>query len=138
MRTNTIGAGTVTARFAKGASARHLEVIGQTVFKIAKLHTTTAQKLITQGSVSGAGHVASKPGEPPNRDTGVLDNNIEASRVEKLKSISSSNAVYAAAQEFGNPETNLEARPYMKPARIKVAPELPKALAKVTRDIIRN
>lgn len=114
MRIKTKGAERVIARFSRNASPQKIERIGKAVFAAAQLHTATAQKLITQGSISGKGHVPSKPGEPPNRDTGVLDNNIEAARAGQLKATSSSNAPYAAALEFGT--SKIDARPYMGPA----------------------
>jgi hypothetical protein len=114
MKVKTKGGGAVTARLKRISSQEHVTLIGKAVFEGAKLHTVTAQRLITSGSVSGKGHVASRPGEPPNRDTGVLDNNIEASQVGVLKSISASNAPYAAALELGT--SRIAARPYMAPA----------------------
>ena len=35
-----------------------------------------AERSITQGSISGKGHIPSFPGEPPNADTRLLDTNI--------------------------------------------------------------
>jgi hypothetical protein len=40
---------------------------------------------ITEGSVSGKGHVPSLPGEPPNADTHVLSNSITADSPAPLK-----------------------------------------------------
>lgn len=81
-----------------------------------------AFRSISAGSVSGKGHVPSKPGEPPNRDTGVLQANIEAQLVEPLVAEVSSNAPYAAALEFGS--SKVAARPSMRPARDKMAPTI--------------
>lgn len=81
-----------------------------------------AFRSISAGSVSGKGHVPSKPGEPPNRDTGVLQANIEAQLVEPLVAEVSSNAPYAAALEFGS--SKVAARPSMRPARDKMAPKI--------------
>lgn len=81
-----------------------------------------AFRSISAGSVSGKGHVPSKPGEPPNRDTGVLQANIEAQLVEPLVAEVSSNAPYAAVLEFGT--SKMAARPSMRPARDKKAPEI--------------
>jgi hypothetical protein len=73
-----------------------------------------AQISISEGAVSGKNHVPSKPGEPPNQDTGVLANNIETVLVEPLRVEVSSNAPYAAALEYGT--TKMAARPYMSRA----------------------
>lgn len=83
---------------------------------------------ITAGAVSGKEHVASAPGEPPNADTNVLSNNIEGALIGPLKAETSSNAPYAAAQEFGNESANLPERPYMRPAATR---QRPKAQARV-------
>lgn len=73
-----------------------------------------AQILITTGAVSGKGHVPSRPGEPPNQDTGVLAGNIETTLKRPLVVEVSSNAPYAGIEfDFGN----VAARPYMRPAR---------------------
>ena len=79
-----------------------------------------AQLSITAGSVSGTGHFPSKPGEPPNNDTGVLKNNIETISTGPLTIEVQSKAPYAVAQEFGN--SRLPERPYMRPAAKKMKP----------------
>ncbi|BEV00077.1 HK97-gp10 family putative phage morphogenesis protein [Novosphingobium olei] len=86
-----------------------------------------AFRSISEGSVSGKGHVPSKPGEPPNRDTGVLQAGIENRMVSDLEAEVSSNAPYAAPLEFGT--SRMEARPYMRPARDKMAPEVQRLFA---------
>ncbi len=81
-----------------------------------------AHKLISEGSVSGAGHVPSKPGEPPNRDTGVLQAHIETSQPDPLTVEVKSSAPYAAALEFGT--SKMAERPYMRPARDSEEPKI--------------
>jgi HK97 gp10 family phage protein len=81
-----------------------------------------AFRSISAGSVSGKGHVPSKPGEPPNRDTGILQANIEAQLIEPLVAEVSSNAPYSAPLEFGS--SKAAARPFMRPARDKMAPKI--------------
>lgn len=61
-------------------------------------------------------HRASAPGQPPANDLGALANSFKAVP-QKLnqyayKNIVGSNLVYAAALQYGNPETNLLPRPY--------------------------
>lgn len=84
-----------------------LKVAGQLI-------ETEAALLITTGSVSGAGHVASLPGEPPNNNLGTLKGNIETVQESPTRVVVSSNAPYAAALEFGT--SRMQARPYMAPA----------------------
>jgi HK97 gp10 family phage protein len=70
--------------------------------------------MITDGAVSGKGHVPSLPGNPPLEDTGVLRTNIETTQPAPLHVEVSSNAPYAAALEFGT--SRMQPRPYMQPA----------------------
>lgn len=74
-----------------------------------------AQLSITNGAVSGAGHVPSAPGEPPNNDTGVLAGNIETTQEKPLEVKVSSNAPYSGSLEFG--DSKIAERPFMRPAR---------------------
>ena len=88
--------------------------VGAALFVGGQQIQVAAQISITEGAVSGKGHVPSAPGAPPNNDTAVLANNIETTQIEIDHVEVSSNAPYAAAQEFGN--SRLPARPYMAPA----------------------
>lgn len=96
----------------------------------------TAELSITAGSVSGANHVASAPGEAPNADTRLLDTSIETtgSRPD-MKVKVTSNAPYSADLELGT--SKMAARPFMAPATRKerrAAVELVrKAVARVAR-----
>lgn len=99
-----------------------VKAAGGVLFVGADMIKAEAQRSITAGSVSGKGHVPAPPGEPPNNDTGVLKNNIEAVLKEPLLSEVSSNAPYAAPPEFGT--SKMAARPYMRPARDKMKPKI--------------
>lgn len=89
------------------------------IFATAQDIAVDAAVSITTGAVSGKGHVPSKPGQPPNADTHVLSNSIEATSPGPLKAEVSANAPYAAAQELGSEIRNLPERPYMRPAAAK-------------------
>lgn len=89
--------------------------ISKALFVAADEGKAHAQRLITEGSVSGKGHVPSRPGEPPNNDTGVLRSHIEATQPAPLVAEIRSEAPYAAALEFGT--SKMAARPYMAPTR---------------------
>lgn len=95
-----------------------------------------AQLSINRGSVSGKGHVPSLPGEPPNRDTGVLSGNIEALQEGPLRAIAASNAPYSRPLEFGT--SKMEARPFMRPAAAKVKPGVQKLVADAVAKALRN
>lgn len=95
-----------------------------------------AFRSISAGSVYGKNHVPSAPGEPPNRDTGVLQAHIENRMVSDLEAEVSSNAPYAAPLEFGT--SKMAARPYMRPARDKVAPEMQRLFAAEINKLIQR
>lgn len=88
--------------------------VGQALFVAGQEIEIEAELSITRGSVSGKHHVQSRPGEPPNNDTGILAGNIETTEISPLRVEVSSNAPYAAALEFGT--SKMAARPYMRPA----------------------
>lgn len=110
--------------------------LGAVIYAGADLIKTEARLSITRGSVSGKGHVASLPGEPPNRDTGHLDTNIEATRTAPLKAEVRSKAEYAVPLEFGT--SKMAARPYMRPATKKKRPAIERMVAAEVRRIIRG
>lgn len=89
----------------------------QALFAGGNLIQVAAQTSITEGSISGAGHVASAPGEPPNADTRLLDTSIETTGDPgALKVEVSSNAPYSVPLEDGS--SKMAARPFMRPASI--------------------
>ena len=95
-----------------------------------------AEHSITEGSISGKGHVPSLPGEPPNADTRLLDSSIETEMPdgpEGGRVTVTSNAPYGAFLEFGT--SKMAPRPYMAPAaekvKDKVAPLVAAAIKKV-------
>ena len=99
-----------------------VKAAGRVLYVGADMIRSEAFRSISAGSVSGKGHVPSQPGEPPNRDTGVLQANLKAELVAPLEAQVTSEAPYAAALEFGS--SRMEARPYMRPARDKKAGEI--------------
>lgn len=96
--------------------------IGQALFVAGEAIQIDAQISITNGAVSGKGHVPSKPGDPPKADTHLLADNIETLQPAPLRVEVSSNAPYAVALEFGT--SKMAERPYMRPALAKNRKEL--------------
>lgn len=92
-----------------------VRLVGSALFVGGETIQTEAQRLISMGAVSGKGHVASAPGEPPNYDSGVLANNIETTHPEPLRVLVGSYAPYASPLQFGT--SRMAARPYMDVAR---------------------
>lgn len=88
--------------------------VGKALFAAGNLIQVDAQLSITDGAVSGKGHVPSRPGEAPNADTHLLADNIETVQPKPLLVEVSSNAPYSAELEFGT--SKMAARPFMGPA----------------------
>lgn len=102
--------------------------VAKALFAAGQLIENEAALSITRGSVSGKGHVPSKPGEPPNSDTHRLDRSIETVRVGPLKVKVQATASYAVPLEFST--SRMAARPFMRPARDKKKDEARDLVAK--------
>ncbi|MFE0754173.1 HK97 gp10 family phage protein [Inquilinus sp. NPDC058860] len=94
----------------------HREV-GKAVVAAANLVAAEAAASIAAGWISGPDHVPSKPGEPPNADTGRLHGAIDVVRRGETAAEVVSAAPYAADLEFGT--ARVAARPYLRPATAK-------------------
>lgn len=112
------------------AAARKVLFVGSDMIR------AEAFQSISRGAVSGKGHVPSSPGEPPNRDTGVLQAHLENKMTGPLEAQVTSSAPYAAALEFGT--SKMAARPYMRPARDKKAPEIQRLFASEIEKLVRS
>ncbi|WP_266030407.1 HK97-gp10 family putative phage morphogenesis protein [Brucella intermedia] len=97
-----------------------------------------AERSITEGSVSGAGHIPSLPGQPPNRDTGHLDTNIETTvEAQNPPTVHvTSHAEYSAALEYGT--SKMAERPFMRPATEKNRKNVSSKVAEAVRVTIRR
>lgn len=98
-----------------------------------------AEHSITDGSISGKGHIPSNPGEPPNADTRLLDSSIETVLVdgpEGGKVNVESNAPYAAHLEFGT--SKMAERPYMRPAAERQRKKASELVAAAMRGVVRR
>lgn len=126
----TVGGGVVKVRGGsplsvklRSASGPDLERrVGQALFAAGNQIEVEAALSITRGAVSGANHVPSRPGEPPNADTHQLDRSIETVQITPLKVEVSANAPHAVPLEFGT--SKMAARPFMRPAAEKVRPKV--------------
>lgn len=97
-----------------------------------------AERSITEGSVSGPGHVPSLPGQPPNRDTGHLDTNIETTvEAQNPPTVHvTSHTEYSAALEYGT--SKMAERPFMRPATEKNRKNVSSKVAAAVRVTIRR
>lgn len=109
---------------------------GAAVYEAADAIRAEAFRSISAGSVSGAGHVPSAPGEAPNRDTGYLQSRLSNVETGPVSAEVRSEAEYAAALEFGT--SRMAARPYMRPARDKEAPKAQERLVKQIDRLVRR
>lgn len=113
-------------RFIQGAKEhiRHLtrareinDAVVAAMYAAGQLVEIDAEHSITSGSISGANHVPSLPGQPPNADTRLLDTNIETTIRRRGRNPVvqvMSNAPYAMFLEFGT--SRMAERPYLRPA----------------------
>lgn len=97
-----------------------------------------AEHSITAGSISGKGHVPSRPGQPPNRDTGDLDKNIETTvEAQNPPTVHvTSHMPYSAALEYGT--SKMAARPFMRPATEKNRKKVGQKVANAVRIAVRK
>lgn len=110
--------------------------IGKAIFAGGQAIQVEAQLSITRGSVSGKGHVPSKPGQPPSGDTGILDGAIETVQTDPLTVEVSSNAPYSVALEYGT--SKMAARPFMRPAAEKERSNVARLTAEAVRRAVRK
>jgi len=97
---------------------------------------TEAQRLITTGAVSGRGHVASRPGQAPNNDTGDLANGIIVRQLAPLRVEIVATAAHSAALELGT--SKIAERPYMRPAADATRLLVKQLVSKAARRAIRR
>lgn len=113
-----------------------VKTAGHVVFVGSDMIRAEAFRSISAGSVSGKGHVPSAPGEPPNRDTGVLQGGLENNQTGPISAEVRSTAAYAAPLEFGS--SKMAARPYMRPARDKEAPRIQRLFAQEIGKLVKS
>ena len=123
-------------RLQRLSSAEVVRVAGAVVYEAADDIRAEAFRSISAGSVSGAGHVPSAPGEAPNRDTGNLQAHLVSAQTGPLTAEVRSEAAYASALEFGT--SKMAARPYMRPARDKQAGPAQRRLVEQINRLIRR
>lgn len=125
------------ARLKRMTSAQVTVEVTRALFVAGKQIEIEAETSITEGSISGPGHIPSLPGEPPNADTRLLDTSIDTT-VESHnppKVHVTSNAPYSAALEVGT--SKMEARPFMGPAAKKKRKTAADLVARAVRRFVR-
>lgn len=110
--------------------------VGKALYAAADDVRAESRRSITAGSISGANHVPSDPGDPPNNDTGHLIATHETELVKWDHARVVVSAEYAAALEFGN--SRVLARPFLGPATRASASRMEKRLALGIRQAARR
>jgi HK97 gp10 family phage protein len=110
--------------------------VGAALFAGGEILRAEAAHMITEGAVSGKNHVPSRPGEPPNEDTGVLRTHIDVTQVAPLVVHVSSNAPYSAALERGT--SRMAARPFMGPAARRTRKQITALVSKAVSRAVKE
>jgi hypothetical protein len=105
------GKDAVTIRLNRVASEDTIRKVGAALFAGGEEVRAEAAHMITEGAVSGRGHIASAPGEPPKNDTGTLVSHIETLQIGPLQVEVSSSGPAAVPLQFGS--SKMLPRPYM-------------------------
>jgi len=118
------------------------KTITRELYAAGQLIEADAEKSITDGAVSGAGHIPSRPGEPPNEDTGALRRSIEtrivASADVPTVHVEAGGPIAPYAVYLENGTSKMAARPFMRPATEKNRAEVVSRVSAAVRLTIRS
>jgi hypothetical protein len=126
----------VTVRLNRIASEETIRKVGAALFAGGEAIRAEAAHMITEGAISGRGHIASLPGEAPKNDTGTLIAHLETTQPAPLQAEVSSNAPYAAVLEFGG--SKVLPRPYMQPATNRKRKEVVALVRRAVTEAIKR
>lgn len=113
-----------------------IRIAGAVVFEGADMIRAEAFRSVSAGSISGKNHVASAPGEAPNRDTGGLQAGFETSQTGPLTAEFRATAAHSTPLEFGT--SKMAARPFVRPARDKKAPAIRKRMVAQMNKLVKR
>lgn len=105
------------ARLLRLSPTRIMPAMGEELEAGAKAIAEDAAFSIRDGAISGSGHIPSLPGQPPNKDTGDLDESIHVGDVVELPNGIQTSVIADSDHawiELGG--SKMEPRPYMQPA----------------------
>lgn len=129
------GASETAAHLKRISGSEMVRQVGAVLYAAGDLVAVEEARLITEGAVSGKGHVASAPGQPPNADTHDLDRSIETVQVEPLRVEVQTNSRHAVPLQFGT--SKMAARPFadvaLRRKRKEVMDMITAGVAKVVR-----
>jgi hypothetical protein len=119
------------ARLAKLARHRVIPALGNVLEEGAQAIAEDAANSIRADSISGPGHIPSLPGQPPNKDSGDLDQSIHAGElIETEDSVRTSVIADGDHAWLERGGSNVEPRPYMEPAVERARHDVVSALGK--------
>lgn len=130
------GKGSVNKRLSGLAGQQKVALVGQALFAGGERIKATASRKITEGAVSGKNHVPSRPGQPPNENTGHLRTNIKVYQVAPLRVQVVSEANYSAALEYGT--SKMAARPFMGPSAREESPAVKALVNKAIDKVLKG
>jgi phage gpG-like protein len=101
------------------------------------VHSTAVKSIQAHESIGEryGNHFASKPGFPPNSDTGVLAKSIQFV-VEKDRALVGTNLRRGAWMEFGT--ENVAPRPWLFPALMKNVKDIQRVFEKAAKKILKD
>lgn len=118
-------------RLMRMSPARVVPAMGEELEAGAQAIAADAIFSIRDGAISGAGHIASLPGEAPNADTHDLDEHIHVGEVvetaDSIRTAVISSSDHAWIERGGS---NMEPRPYLEPATERGRRDIIEALGK--------
>lgn len=91
---------------------------------------------LIEGKKRNKPHTASAPGDAPNTDSGTLVRSIAVENPRKGLSYVGTSVEYGKHLEFGT--RRMAARPWLRPAMDKAAPELPNAITNAITEEIQK
>lgn len=130
------GSQTHSNRLKAMTSGQAVSAMGRALYVGSDKIRVEARRLIADGAIQGKGHIPSKPGEPPNWDTGQLANEITNTKTGPLSAETRSSAPYASDLEYGT--SKMAERPYMHPATENMRDDIAKDVGGAYFNIIRK
>lgn len=124
------------ARLKKLSGPEVTKIATKVLYVGADMIRAHAHRSISAGAISGKNHMPSRPGEPPNRDTGHLQSLIETTMPSPTEARVTSSAEYSDALERGT--SRIAARPFMRPARDAQEPKIQKLFNQDIRNLVKR
>lgn len=128
-------------QLAKSINARTFDALGPLAKIITDAIEDEAALSITRGAASGQKggkhqHVPARPGEPPNEEWGDLRRGLESTQTTATAAEFRATAAHSVPLEFGT--SKMAARPFVRPARDKVAHNIRGLIGPTARSLLKR